>query len=146
MIPRWARSILRRPSSTPDGECNHVGSNGVRCQIKHRHSTTSNNKTKKDTDNHGKIAKHWPDSHAIPELIKIRKKTVEFKTCVILKSAEMVSIANEYCLRCPINGCGCEFADIYSFKMHIQANIGPHGRERSGDEADGVVASVRPRR
>ncbi|KAF8578846.1 hypothetical protein K439DRAFT_441696 [Ramaria rubella] len=124
-----------------DGQCNHVNSNGMRCKITAKKSTKN-----KDSDKNKKIANHWLNCHAVAEVIKLHKKTLDFEKCTVLKSAEMVSIAEEYCLRCPVNGCGCEFVDISSFKRHIQNNIAPHGRERSDAEANVVVASVKPRR
>ncbi|KAF8577641.1 hypothetical protein K439DRAFT_1639509 [Ramaria rubella] len=111
-----------------DGQCDYVGSNGLRFKTATKQSKKPSDKKTKGSERNVKIANHWLNSHAVPEVIKLHKNTLDFENCVILKSAEMVS-----CLQCPINGCGYEFADISSFKWHIQTNIWPHARDRNED-------------
>ncbi|KAF8579092.1 hypothetical protein K439DRAFT_419477 [Ramaria rubella] len=130
MIPPVGGEYFMAALVHSDGWCNFINSKGVRCTPKIK-----------------MIVKHYLNCHALRELLQLHKKTLKLEDCVTLKSAEMVKIAEEYCLRCPINGCGHEFADLSSFKRHMKTNIAPHGGTRSKGAVEVIIDNdVVPRR
>ncbi|KAF8576953.1 hypothetical protein K439DRAFT_1640066 [Ramaria rubella] len=123
----------------PDGWCNHYDSKGVRCKKQEKQGVQGALNTVT------KMARHWLNAHALKELL--HGEILDHPKCTILKSAEMVDIAKEYRLPCPIQECRAGFADISSLERHIMSKIKPHEKTRSKLEAKILIRDiVKPRR